>query len=155
MNEELHQLSLKQLADGLREKKFSSKELTECYLSRIAEYNNTLNTFITVTNDQALTAAAEADKRIASGDAKPLTGIPIAQKDIFCTQGVKTTCGSKMLDNFIAPYNATTVQQFNDTGMVLLGKTNRDEFAMGSSNENSFYGAVHNPWALDCVPGGS
>jgi aspartyl-tRNA(Asn)/glutamyl-tRNA(Gln) amidotransferase subunit A len=103
----------------------------------------------------ALQQALEADQRLASGDSSALTGIPIAQKDIFCTQGVKTTCGSKMLDNFIAPYNASVVDKFNQTGSVLLGKLNMDEFAMGSSNETSFYGATQNPWATDCVPGGS
>jgi aspartyl-tRNA(Asn)/glutamyl-tRNA(Gln) amidotransferase subunit A len=151
----LHELTLTALAKGLAAKQFSSVELTRHYLDRIARLDPQLNSFITVTADQALQQAAAADKAIAHGSAGLLSGIPIAQKDIFCTQNVRTSCGSKMLDNFISPYNATVVEKCNDAGLVMLGKVNMDEFAMGSSNETSFYGAVKNPWNPDCVPGGS
>ncbi|SRR5579883_434900 len=144
-----------ELSRDLASKKISSVELTKHYLDRIKKFDKTLNAFITVTEDQALENAKKADEKRAKSAAGPLTGIPLAQKDIFCTLGVKTTCGSKILDNFISPYDATTVQKFNDAGLVLLGKTNMDEFAMGSSNENSFYGPVKNPWDLERVPGGS
>jgi aspartyl-tRNA(Asn)/glutamyl-tRNA(Gln) amidotransferase subunit A len=147
--------TIAELIVGLREKQFSSEELTNAFLKRIKQHDKTLNSFITVADDVAIQNARAADKKIAEGNAAPLTGIPIAQKDIFCTQGIKTSCGSKMLDNFIAPYNATTVQNFSDAGSVLVGKTNMDEFAMGSSNETSFYGAVKNPWDTNAVPGGS
>jgi aspartyl-tRNA(Asn)/glutamyl-tRNA(Gln) amidotransferase subunit A len=150
----VHNKSIKELAQGLRSGKFSSVELTQAFLSRIKQHK-ALNSFITVTEDLALQAAKQADQRIAQGETSPLTGIPIAQKDIFCTQGVKTSCGSKMLDNFIAPYNATVVEKLNAADAVMLGKLNMDEFAMGSSNETSYYGAVQNPWQTDCVPGGS
>jgi aspartyl-tRNA(Asn)/glutamyl-tRNA(Gln) amidotransferase subunit A len=150
----MHTKTLAELANGLRGGEFSSVELTQTFLRRIERHSG-LNCFITVTAEQALTAAAQADARIAAGAAGPLTGIPIAQKDIFCTKGVKTSCGSKMLDNFIAPYDATVVEKFNAAGAVMLGKLNMDEFAMGSSNENSFYGPVKNPWDTGCVPGGS
>lgn len=152
---ELHLLSLSEQIHGLASGQFSSRELTQHYLQRITALDSQLNSFITVTPELALEQAAAADQRRANGQAHALTGIPIAQKDIFCTQGVKTSCGSKMLDNFIAPYNASVIEQSNAAGLVMLGKTNMDEFAMGSSNENSFYGAVKNPWALDRVPGGS
>lgn len=142
-------------ADALATKKISSVELTKYYLERIKRFDEKLNSFITVTEDLALKTADKADKSRAQGKATALTGIPIAQKDIFCTEGIKTSCGSKMLDNFISPYDATTVIQFNNAGVVTLGKTNMDEFAMGSSNENSYYGAVKNPWNLARVPGGS
>ena len=151
----MHTKTIAEIIEGLRNKQFSSEELTKAYLDRIKQHDKTLNSFITVDADVALKNARDADKKIADGNAESLTGIPIAQKDIFCTQGIKTTCGSKMLDNFIAPYNATTVQKFNDVGAVLAGKTNMDEFAMGSSNETSFYGAVKNPWDTNAVPGGS
>ncbi len=150
----MHNKTLSELAAGLRGKQFSSVELTQYFLARIKQHHD-LNAFISVTEDLALAQAQAADQRLASGDVSALTGIPIGQKDIFCTLGVKTSCGSKMLDNFIAPYNATVVEKFNHAGAVMLGKLNLDEFAMGSSNENSFYGAVRNPWAPDCVPGGS
>jgi aspartyl-tRNA(Asn)/glutamyl-tRNA(Gln) amidotransferase subunit A len=150
----MHNKTLTELAAGLRSKQFSSVELTQAFLERIKQHQG-LNSFVTVTEALALQQAQQADQRLASGDSSALTGIPIAQKDIFCTQGVKTTCGSKMLDNFIAPYNATVVDKFNQAGSVLLGKLNMDEFAMGSSNETSFYGTTQNPWATDCVPGGS
>ncbi len=146
--------TITQLAQGLRAKEFSSVELTQYFLNRIEKYTD-LNAYITVTANQALQAAQRADVRIASGNAELLTGIPMAHKDIFCTQAVKTTCGSKMLDNFIAPYNATVVKKLNATGAVNLGKLNMDEFAMGSSNETSFYGAVKNPWNKNAVAGGS
>ena len=148
-------LSLKQLSQNLNDKTFSSRELTEFFLSRIKKYNKQLNAFITIDESSSLSMAKMADDKISKGEHKPLTGIPIAQKDIFCAEGWRTTCGSKMLENFIAPYNATVIQNFNDIDAVNLGKTNMDEFAMGSSNETSYFGAVKNPWNLDCVPGGS
>ena len=148
-------LSLKQLSQNLNDKTFSSHELTEFFLSRIKKYNKQLNAFITIDESSSLSMAKVADDKISKGEHKPLTGIPIAQKDIFCAEGWRTTCGSKMLENFIAPYNATVIQNFNDIDAVNLGKTNMDEFAMGSSNETSYFGSVKNPWNLDCVPGGS
>lgn len=150
----MHNKSITEQAKDLRQGKYSSVELTQAYLQRIKTYE-ALNCFITVDEDQVLSSAKLADTKLSTGDSSLLTGIPIAQKDIFCTQGVKTTCGSKMLDNFISPYNATVVEQFNDAGAVMLGKLNMDEFAMGSSNETSFYGAVQNPWDTNTVPGGS
>jgi aspartyl-tRNA(Asn)/glutamyl-tRNA(Gln) amidotransferase subunit A len=147
--------TIAELSKDLSARKISSTELTQFFLERIKRFDKELNSFITVTEEYALAAAKEADKKIAAGQAGPLTGIPIAQKDIFCTQGIRTSCGSKMLDNFISPYDATIIKQFNQAGMVMLGKTNMDEFAMGSSNENSFYGNVKNPWDLERVPGGS
>lgn len=147
--------SLTELGQSLASGEFSSVELTQAFLERIKREDGLYNSFITVSEELALQQAAEADKRLAAGDSSPLTGIPIAHKDIFCTQGIRTSCGSKMLDNFIAPYNATVIEKFNAAGAVSLGKTNMDEFAMGSSNENSYYGAVHNPWNTDYVPGGS
>jgi aspartyl-tRNA(Asn)/glutamyl-tRNA(Gln) amidotransferase subunit A len=151
----IHDLTLAQLADGLRSKTFSSVELVQHFLARIARHNPDLNAFITITAEQALKNAATADQQLAKGSAPALCGVPFAHKDIFCTKGVKTTCASKMLDNFISPYDATVVQKYNDAGAVMLGKTNMDEFAMGSSNETSFYGPVKNPWDVRCVPGGS
>jgi len=133
----------------------SSVELTQSYLDRIHKANDSLNAFITVCDDTALEQAKLADKSRAQGHQNPLLGIPLAHKDIFCTSGIKTTCGSKMLHNFISPYNATVVDKFNQAGVVTLGKTNMDEFAMGSSNETSFFGPVRNPWDLEKVPGGS
>ncbi len=150
----MHKKSITDLAQGLRSGEYSSVELAQAYLSRIKQHK-ALNSFITVTEDLALQAAKQADERIAKGEATPLTGIPIAHKDIFCTEGVLTSCGSKMLHNFIAPYNATVVEKLNAAGAVMLGKLNMDEFAMGSSNETSHYGAVKNPWQTDCVSGGS
>jgi len=151
----MHNKSLAELAKGLQAREFSSEELTSSLLDRLEEKNAELNAFVTITRDNALEQARAADQKIAAGEAGLLTGVPIAQKDIFCTKGVKTTCGSKILDNFISPYDAHTVENCNDAGLVMLGKTNMDEFAMGSSNETSYYGAVKNPWNLDCVPGGS
>ena len=133
-------LSLKQLSQNLNDKTFSSHELTEFFLSRIKKYNKQLNAFITIDESSSLSMAKMADDKISKGEHKSLTGIPIAQKDIFCAEGWRTTCGSKMLENFIAPYNATVIQNFNDIDAVNLGKTNMDEFAMGSSNETSFLG---------------
>ena len=147
--------SIKQIQHGLAQKKFSSVEITQQYLDQIELHNRTLNCFITVTDELALQQAKAADGVIARGEAKALTGVPLAHKDIFCTDGVKTSCASKMLDNFIAPYDATIIEKFKHDGAVMLGKTNMDEFAMGSSNENSYYGAVSNPWDLERVPGGS
>lgn len=144
-----------QLSRDLRERRVSSVELTRAFLDAIACRNDALNAFITVTAEEALTAAAAADRRLAGGDAGPLTGIPFAHKDIFCTRGVLTTCASKMLANFVSPYDAAVVERMAAAGMVMLGKTNMDEFAMGSSNETSHYGPVRNPWNPACSPGGS
>ncbi|HFQ14014.1 MAG TPA: Asp-tRNA(Asn)/Glu-tRNA(Gln) amidotransferase GatCAB subunit A, partial [Gammaproteobacteria bacterium] len=151
----MHNKTIAELARGLREGEYSSEELTRHFLERIKKLDETVNSFITVSEERALAQARQADARIAAGEAGPLTGIPLAQKDIFCTDGVKTSCGSKMLDNFIAPYDATSVAQLDAAGSVMLGKTNMDEFAMGSSNETSYYGPVRNPWNPDTVPGGS
>lgn len=151
----MHQLTIAQIIEGLRRKDYSSVELTRHYLERIERLDSTYNSFITTTATQALEQAAEADRRLAQGDAPALCGVPIAHKDIFCTDGVRTSCGSKMLDNFIPPYNAAIVDNLLADGVVTLGKTNMDEFAMGSSNETSYYGPVKNPWAIDSVPGGS
>ncbi|MFL0800063.1 MAG: Asp-tRNA(Asn)/Glu-tRNA(Gln) amidotransferase subunit GatA [Agarilytica sp.] len=151
----MHTLTIAELSQKLRAKAFSSKELTQHYLNRIKSLDDNYNAFITVTETQALTQAELADKQLAEGNAHPLCGIPVAHKDIFCTDGVLTTCGSKMLENFHPPYNATVVENYANTGAVTLGKTNMDEFAMGSSNETSYFGPVKNPWATDCVPGGS
>ncbi|MEX0584387.1 MAG: Asp-tRNA(Asn)/Glu-tRNA(Gln) amidotransferase subunit GatA [Natronospirillum sp.] len=147
--------TLKQLSAALAAGEFSSVELTEAYLQRIAETNKQLNAFITVTPDIARAQAKAADAQRSKGEAGPLTGIPLAHKDIFCTEGVRTSCGSKMLDNFIAPYESTVTTKLQAAGTVMLGKTNMDEFAMGSSTESSFYGPTRNPWNLDTIPGGS
>ena len=143
------------LSDALAAKEISSVELTQLYLERIASHNASLNAFITVDAEKSLAQARSADDLRAAGKAGPLTGIPLAQKDIFCARDWLTTCGSKMLDNFVSPYDATVIERFNVAGAVILGKTNMDEFAMGSSNETSYYGAVKNPWDLSRVPGGS
>jgi aspartyl-tRNA(Asn)/glutamyl-tRNA(Gln) amidotransferase subunit A len=150
----MHTQTLAELVTSLRTHTISSVELTQNYLARIKRHTS-LNSYITVTEEQALASAKAADKRLQQANAPLLTGIPLAQKDIFCTNGIKTSCGSKMLANFIAPYNATVVEKFNQAGAVLLGKLNMDEFAMGSSNETSFYGTVQNPWDLQKVAGGS
>ena len=147
--------SLKELSAGLGQRKFSSVELTKAFLARIEALNGRLNAFITVDAEKSLAQARAADARIAKGSAQPLTGIPVAHKDIFVARGWLTTCGSKILSNFVSPYDAHLIERFNGTGAVLLGKTNMDEFAMGSSSESSFYGPVKNPWNSDCVPGGS
>ncbi|QYZ66356.1 MAG: glutamyl-tRNA amidotransferase [Gammaproteobacteria bacterium (ex Lamellibrachia satsuma)] len=151
----MHNKTIAELGAGLRAGEFSSVELTRHFLARIDSLDEGLNCYITVTPDVALQAAEAADQRISAGNAGPLAGIPIAQKDIFCTQGVKTSCGSRMLDSFISPYDATVVERLNAAGVVMLGKANMDEFAMGSSNETSFYGPVRNPWDRERVPGGS
>ncbi|MEE8342635.1 MAG: Asp-tRNA(Asn)/Glu-tRNA(Gln) amidotransferase subunit GatA [Gammaproteobacteria bacterium] len=151
----MHTKTIAQLAALLRDRKVSSEELTAATLKRVASLDQRLNSFITVTPDLALSAARVADARIEKKEAGPLTGIPFAHKDIFCTRGIKTSCGSRMLDNFIAPYDATVTRKLVDAGAVMIGKTNMDEFAMGSSNETSYYGAVKNPWNPDTVPGGS
>jgi len=148
-------ISVTEIRQGLAEGKFSSVEITQDYLARIALHNPALNCFISVTEALALEQAALADTDLAKGDGKPLTGVPLAHKDLFCTDGVKTSCGSRILDNFIAPYDATVIENFKRDGAVMLGKTNMDEFAMGSSNENSYYGNVANPWNTKRVPGGS
>ena len=151
----MHTLSISALGDALRRGEFSSVELTTHFLDRIAAYDGALNSFITVTSDIALADAARADERRRAGEENPLLGIPIAHKDIFCTRGVRTSCGSRMLDTFIAPYDATVVERFRAGGMAMLGKTNMDEFAMGSSNQTSWYGPTRNPWDANRVPGGS
>lgn len=149
------ELGLAPLSRALADGEFSSVELTQAYLQQIAQENSDLNAYVTVCEELALSQARAADEARSQGNAGPLTGIPIAHKDLFCTQGIRTACGSKMLDNFIAPYNATVVENFIKAGSVTLGKTNMDEFAMGSSNETSFYGPVKNPWDRSLVPGGS
>ena len=151
----LYSQTLTELAVGLENGEFSSVELTQALLDRIAVHNDKLNAFITVTAEQALATAARADAARSAGNAGVLNGLPILHKDIFCTRGVKTSCGSKMLDNFVSPYDATVVERLADAGAVVLGKTNMDEFAMGSSCETSYYGPVRNPWNLECSPGGS
>ena len=151
----MHKKTLKQIASALQNKEFSSEELVSSFLDRCETHNTDLNCFISLMPETAIVQARSEDKILQNGNAGPLTGIPLAHKDIFCINGTKTSCGSKMLDNFIAPYDATVVSKLNEAGMVTLGKTNMDEFAMGSTNETSFYGSVKNPWDTDCVPGGS
>jgi len=151
----VHGESLRALAARLAKREFSSVELTRAHLARIERFNAKLNAFITVDAEKSLAQAREADARIARGDAGPLTGIPVAHKDLFCAKGWRTTCGSKMLANFVSPYDAHVIGNFHRAGAVLLGKTNMDEFAMGSSNESSFFGPVRNPWDERAVPGGS
>ena len=151
----MHTESLAALAARLARREVSSVELTRHCLDRIDRLDGLLNSFITICRETALAQAAAADRRISRGEHGPLTGIPYANKDIFCTAGIRTSCGSKMLENFIAPYDATVVSRLADAGLVMLGKTNIDEFAMGSSNETSFFGPVRNPWNPEYVPGGS
>ncbi len=151
----MHRLSVLELSRGLAAGDFSSVEITRHFLDRIGSSNDLLNAFITVTEERALEQAAAADQRIKQGTAHALTGIPIAHKDILCVDGVRTTCASKMLESFVAPYSATVVEKLDQVGAVMLGKTNMDEFAMGSSNENSCFGPVRNPWDVSRVPGGS
>jgi aspartyl-tRNA(Asn)/glutamyl-tRNA(Gln) amidotransferase subunit A len=147
--------SITEIRAGLAQGEYSSVEITQHYLDRIDQHNPALNCFISVTPEIALQQAGDADKAIARGNSRALTGVPLAHKDLFCTDGVRTSCGSRILDNFIAPYDATVIENFKSAGAVMLGKTNMDEFAMGSSNENSYYGNVANPWDLNRVPGGS
>lgn len=151
----MHEGDITELAEGLRRGEYSSVELVRHYMQRIERLDSRLNSYITATADTALSTAAAADERLRSGDAGWLTGIPIAHKDIFCTRGLRTSCGSRMLENFVPPYSATVVERLEQAGSVVLGKTNMDEFAMGSSNETSYYGPVKNPWDESCVPGGS
>lgn len=151
----MHNKSIVELGTALRAGEFSSVELTRHFLERIETLDGEINSYITLTPELALAAAEAADARIKSGNAGALTGIPIVQKDIFCTKGVRTSCGSRMLDSFVSPYDATVVEKLNGAGVVMLGKSNMDEFAMGSSNETSYYGPVHNPWDKGRVPGGS
>jgi aspartyl-tRNA(Asn)/glutamyl-tRNA(Gln) amidotransferase subunit A len=151
----MHSETVTQLSASLRQRKFSATELTQSLLARVERAQPELNAFISIEAESALAAAAAADRRLAAGDAPALTGIPIAHKDLFCTEGVRTTCGSRMLANFVSPYDATVVARLRAAGSVLVGKTNMDEFAMGSSNETSYFGPVRNPWDLSCVPGGS
>ncbi len=152
---DLNNLTISQLREMLASGEASSVELTKAFLARIAETNDKVNTFITVCEAEALAAAEVADERIAAGKAAPLTGIPLAVKDIFNTLDVRTTCGSKILDNYVSPYDATAIAKLREQGAVIIGKLNMDEFAMGSSNENSAAGPVKNPWDLQRVPGGS
>ncbi|MFZ5957593.1 Asp-tRNA(Asn)/Glu-tRNA(Gln) amidotransferase subunit GatA [Pseudomonas knackmussii] len=151
----LHQLTLAEVARGLADKQFSAEELTRALLSRIEQLDPQLNSFISVTADAAVAQAQAADQRRAAGENGALLGAPIAHKDLFCTKGVRTSCGSKILDNFVSPYDATVVERLASAGAVTLGKLNMDEFAMGSANESSHYGPVKNPWDLTRVPGGS
>ena len=152
--DQLHILTLAELASGMQRGEFTSREATGAMLARI-KLHESLNAFITVTEDEALRAADRADQARADGNAGPLCGLPIVHKDLFCTSGVRTTCGSRILDNFISPYSATVVERMDGAGAVMLGKTNMDEFAMGSSNESSYFGPVKNPWDLSRSPGGS
>lgn len=152
---DLHRLSIREMAEGLKSAQFSSRELTQHYLDRIAKLDDRVNSYVTVTPEYALAQADAADNLLKNGTAGPLAGVPLAHKDIFCTQGIKTSAGSKMLDNFISPYDATVVAKTKAAGLVTLGKVNMDEFAMGSTSESSFYGATKNPWNLEHVPGGS
>ncbi len=154
MSDSITELSLTEQLQDLAAGKYSSRELTQAYLQKIESASN-INAYITVSGEQAMESAELADQRRASGESAGLLGIPIAHKDIFCEKGVKTSAGSKMLDNFISPYDSTVVGKLKEAGVVSLGKTNMDEFAMGSSNEASFYGPVKNPWNHDRVPGGS
>ena len=151
----MHSETVAELIAGLRQRKYSATELARELLGRIQRAQPQLNAFISIESEAALVAAAEADRALAAGGAPPLTGVPIAHKDIFCAAGSRTTCGSKMLANFVSPYDATVVARLRAAGAVVLGKTNMDEFAMGSSNETSHFGPVRNPWDPSRVPGGS
>ncbi|MDP3039008.1 MAG: amidase family protein, partial [Deltaproteobacteria bacterium] len=152
---ELCQLTAYQLHEMLMRKEVTSREITESVLKRIAKVEDRIHAFITLTPDVARQQAALADARIQKGETTPLTGIPLAIKDLICTQGVRTTCGSHILENYIPPYDATVIEKLKAAGAVLVGKANMDEFAMGSSTENSFFGPTRNPWDLERIPGGS
>src|SRR6202049_1210774 len=152
---DLHDRTVAELAAALRARQVSSVELTQALLERVTRHQSQLNAFISITAEAALLEAAQADARLSRKDGGPLTGVPIAHKDIFCTRGERTTCGSRILANFVSPYDATVVERLRAAGVVMLGKTNMDEFAMGSSNENSYFGPVRNPWDPARVPGGS
>ncbi len=151
----MHNQTLVQISNSLKNKEYSSVELTQHFIRRIEKLDAKLNSLITINSDLALQRAAEADRQLAKGEANPLCGVPYIHKDIFCTQGIRTSCASRMLHDFIAPYDATVTERLNRCGMVMLAKSNMDEFAMGSSNETSFYGPTLNPWNLERVPGGS
>ena len=151
----MFQHTIAELSQLLQNKSISSEELVRAYVERNESFSHNLNCYISFTPELAIEQAKTADARIQSGQAGALTGIPIAHKDIFCTNGIKTSCGSKILDNFVAPYDATVVERLHEAGMITMAKTNMDEFAMGSSSETSFYGAVLNPWDKHRVPGGS
>ncbi len=151
----IYDLTLAELRSGLDKRELSAVEITKAYLERIAATNPGINTFITICNETALAEAEAADRLIAGGRVSPLTGVPIAAKDIFNTAGLRTTCGSHILENYVSPYDATAIERIKKQNAVILGKLNMDEFAMGSSNENSAFGPVRNPWNTDCVPGGS
>ena len=152
---EIFDLTIHELQAKLQAKELSSVEATRALLARIEAVDQKVNAYITVTPEQALAEAEAADKRIAAGDVAPLTGIPVGLKDIFVTKGIRTTCGSKILQNFIPPYDGTAVAKLKAQGAVIVGKLNQDEFAMGSSSESSYYGPTRNPWNLECTPGGS
>tara|TARA_B100001245_G_scaffold231090_1_gene211490 strand:+ start:937 stop:2412 length:1476 start_codon:yes stop_codon:yes gene_type:complete len=154
-NDVIYSMSLCELKTGLVNKEFSSTEILNLLLDRINTIGKPLNAFITITAEQAMDDASKADKIIAKGNANSLTGLPIAHKDLFCTRDVLTSCASRMLNNFISPYDAAVVEKLSDAGAVMVGKTNMDEFAMGSSNETSYFGSVHNPWNDKLSPGGS
>ncbi|MCB0098756.1 MAG: aspartyl/glutamyl-tRNA amidotransferase subunit A, partial [Caldilineaceae bacterium] len=155
MSSQLYELTIQQALAGLRQKEFSALELTQALLARIEQVEPSVHAYLTVTKERALADAEQADHRRSQGEEAPLLGIPLAIKDIFATAGIRTTCGSKILENFIPPYTATAIQRLEEAGMVLLGKTNMDEFAMGSSTEYSGFYPTHNPWDLERVPGGS
>ena len=151
----MHDMSIASQIKALKTREFSSAELTQHYLDRIKRLNPIFNALITVTEEKALDSAKKADRALNGDNNNELCGIPIVHKDIFCTHGVRTSCGSKMLDDFVPPYDATVVKNLDEAGTIMLGKANMDEFAMGSSNETSFYGSVKNPWDILRVPGGS
>ena len=151
----MHRATLRKAKEGLQKKQFSSVELTEAVFKHIDRVEGKVKAFVHLTRETALNQAREADQKIAAGEDAPLLGIPLALKDLICTQGLRTTCSSRMLDQFVSPYDATVVKQLKAAGAVIIGKTNMDEFAMGSSNENSWHHPTFNPWAQDRVPGGS
>ena len=148
-------LTLNELAEKLKNREISSKELTNAYLKRIGQIDKKIRAYLTVCSEGALKDAEAADKRLKQGNATPLTGIPFGIKDIFTTKGVRTTCASRILENFVPPYDATVVEKLKNSGIVMLGKLNMDEFAMGSSTENSAFAKTVNPWDIERVPGGS